>query len=193
VLGVTLSAEQIRGAQARAQTRGLSDRVEFRFQDYREVEGLFDRIVSIGMFEHVGRANYDAFFSACAERLDRDGVMLLHTHRLDAAAGPDQSLDHQIHLPGRPSALPVGDRRLGRAGGPDRHRPWKSWAGCITPRPWRLRAAFMGRRDEALALLGERFLPDVGVLSVSRTRPPSATRRSWSSRCSWRNGSRRFP
>ena len=63
VTGVTLSVEQHRHAEARAAAAGLSDRVRFRLQDYREVEGPFDRIVSVGMFEHVGKRNYAEFFA----------------------------------------------------------------------------------------------------------------------------------
>src|SRR5205085_2068484 len=79
VTGVTLSDQQIGRARARAEAQGLSDRVRFELIDYRKVQGLFDRIVSVGMFEHVGLANYDTFFDTCRGRLADDGVMLLHT------------------------------------------------------------------------------------------------------------------
>jgi cyclopropane-fatty-acyl-phospholipid synthase len=79
VVGVTLSEEQLKVARARAEDAGLSDRVEFRLQDYRAVTGQFDRIVSVGMFEHVGVPHYAAFFGAAARLLAPDGVMLLHT------------------------------------------------------------------------------------------------------------------
>lgn len=78
VTGVTLSDEQLAVARDRAETRGLCDRVEFRKQDYRDVEGTFDRIVSVGMFEHVGVPNYQAFFDTIARRLTDDGVAVLH-------------------------------------------------------------------------------------------------------------------
>ena len=156
VLGVTLSAEQIRGAQARAETRGLADRVEFRFQDYREVEGLFDRIVSIGMFEHVGRANYDAFFSACAERLDRDGVMLLHTIGSTQPPALTNPWITKYIFPG--GHLPSLSEIVASAERADLIvtdvEVWRLHY-AETLRAWR--AAFTARRDEALALLGERF------------------------------------
>jgi cyclopropane-fatty-acyl-phospholipid synthase len=79
VSGVTLSDEQLALARSRADEKGLSDRVEFRLQDYRDVAGSFDRIVSVGMFEHVGVGFYDVFFAKCAELLAHDGVMLLHS------------------------------------------------------------------------------------------------------------------
>ena len=79
VLGVTLSEEQIRIARERAEVAGVADRVRFEFIDYREVEGQFDRIVSVGMFEHVGPPQFRTFFRKCRALLAADGVMLLHT------------------------------------------------------------------------------------------------------------------
>jgi cyclopropane-fatty-acyl-phospholipid synthase len=79
VLGVTLSEEQLKVARQRAADAGVSDRVKFELIDYRELTGKFDRIVSIGMFEHVGVPQYDKFFMKCRELLASDGVMLLHT------------------------------------------------------------------------------------------------------------------
>lgn len=79
VLGITLSKEQVELARQRADERGLANRVRFELIDYRKVEGSFDRIVSIGMFEHVGVANYDTYFAKMAELLKPDGVALLHS------------------------------------------------------------------------------------------------------------------
>jgi cyclopropane-fatty-acyl-phospholipid synthase len=79
VTGVTLSEEQLRVARQRAEEKKLSKRVEFRLQDYRDVTGPFDRIISVGMFEHVGVGFYDQFFRHCAEILKDDGVMMLHS------------------------------------------------------------------------------------------------------------------
>ena len=79
VTGITLSQEQLTTAQRRAQEAGVADRVKFELIDYREVAGEFDRIVSVGMFEHVGPPFYGAFFRKCRELLTDDGVMLLHT------------------------------------------------------------------------------------------------------------------
>ncbi len=79
VLGITLSEEQLKIARERAEAEGLSERVEFRLQDYREVTGRFDRVVSIGMFEHVGVPHYRAFFRHVHDLLNEDGVALIHT------------------------------------------------------------------------------------------------------------------
>src|SRR5437764_12016720 len=79
VTGITLSDEQLALSRARADEKGLADRVEFRLQDYRDIAEHFDRIVSVGMFEHVGVGYYDAYFRKCAEVLADDGLMLLHS------------------------------------------------------------------------------------------------------------------
>jgi cyclopropane-fatty-acyl-phospholipid synthase len=79
VTGITLSQEQFRRAQNRALERGLTEETTFKLVDYRDVEGRFDRIVSVGMFEHVGVSFYDTFFGRCAELLTDDGVAVLHS------------------------------------------------------------------------------------------------------------------
>ncbi len=79
VTGLTLSREQLRVATRRAAERGLQDVVEFRLADYREHTGSYDRIVSVGMFEHVGPAHYKSFFHQMRRLLHPDGSALLHT------------------------------------------------------------------------------------------------------------------
>ena len=78
VLGVTLSTEQLEAARARAEAEGLSDRVRFELRDYREIADQFDRVVSVGMFEHVGVVHYAAFFQTVRRCLRPDGVALVH-------------------------------------------------------------------------------------------------------------------
>lgn len=79
VLGVTLSTEQHAWATKRAEAEGLSDKVKFELRDYRDVTGQFDRIVSVGMFEHVGVPHYRTYFDTVRDRLTEDGVALIHT------------------------------------------------------------------------------------------------------------------
>lgn len=79
VLGVTLSTEQLDWSRARAEAAGLADKVRFELKDYRAVTGQFDRIVSVGMFEHVGVPHYRAYFDTVRDRLTPDGVALIHT------------------------------------------------------------------------------------------------------------------
>ena len=104
VLGITLSEDQLRVARQRAEDAGVSDHVKFELIDYRVLEGEFDRIVSVGMFEHVGLEYYDEFFASCRRLLKRDGVMLLHTiGKFGISKKPDPFTDKWIfpgyHLP----------------------------------------------------------------------------------------------
>jgi cyclopropane-fatty-acyl-phospholipid synthase len=104
VLGITLSEEQLKVARRRAEEAGVADRVKFELIDYRHLDGSFDRIVSIGMFEHVGAAHYEEFYAKCRELLAPDGVMLLHTiGKLGQEGAPDPFTDKWIfpgyHLP----------------------------------------------------------------------------------------------
>lgn len=79
VVGVTLSKEQHSVAVARVREAGLEDKIDIRLQDYRHVDEQFDRIVSVGMFEHVGVPHYDEYFSHVRDKLKEDGIALIHT------------------------------------------------------------------------------------------------------------------
>lgn len=79
VIGLTLSEGQARVARERVRARGLEAQVEIRIQDYRDVPERFDRIVSVGMFEHVGAAYYDAYFAGVRDHLTPEGMALIHT------------------------------------------------------------------------------------------------------------------
>ena len=79
VVGITLSRQQLEVARQRAVKAGLSDRVRFELQDFRDVQGPFDRIVSVGMFEHVGAPHYADFFLRVRELLSPSGVAVLHS------------------------------------------------------------------------------------------------------------------
>jgi cyclopropane-fatty-acyl-phospholipid synthase len=86
VVGLTLSNPQLETARFRAAEKALDDRVHFLAQDYRQHQGKYDRVVSVGMFEHVGINHYRAFFDRVARLLADDGVAVLHT--IGRAAGP---------------------------------------------------------------------------------------------------------
>jgi cyclopropane-fatty-acyl-phospholipid synthase len=106
VLGITLSDEQLSVARARAANAGAQDRVRFALKDYRGLDGRFDRIVSVGMFEHVGPPNYRSFFQRCRSLLTPDGIMLLHTiGRADGPAPTDRWLARYIFPGGYVPAL----------------------------------------------------------------------------------------
>ncbi|SEH19588.1 cyclopropane-fatty-acyl-phospholipid synthase [Sphingopyxis sp. YR583] len=104
VLGITLSEEQLALARQRAETAGVADRVKFELIDYRDLvareAGKFDRIVSVGMFEHVGAANFETFFRAAANLMTADGVMLLHTIGRFGKPGATDAFTRKYIFPG---------------------------------------------------------------------------------------------
>jgi cyclopropane-fatty-acyl-phospholipid synthase len=100
VTGVTLSVEQHKVAEARAATAGLSGRVRFHLRDYREEPGQYDRVVSVGMFEHVGKKNYDEFFAKLGALLTADGVALLHSIGYADAPAPINPFIRKYIFPG---------------------------------------------------------------------------------------------
>ena len=156
VVGITLSTDQHALATRRAEERGLSDRVRFELKDYRGVTDRYDRIVSIGMFEHVGVQNYPAFFAKLAEVLVDDGVALLHS--IGSMAGPGTTgpwFRKYIFPGGYAPALSETLTAVERAG---------LWVTDIevlrrhyaeTLRAWDQR--FQSHRDQVATLFDERF------------------------------------
>ncbi len=117
VLGVTLSTEQLSVSKGRASAMGLSNRAQFALRDYRQIEGTFDRIVSVGMFEHVGVGYYDAFFSKIRDLLVSDGVALLHTiGRADGPSATNPWIAKYIFPGGYTPALSEVMRSIERCG-----------------------------------------------------------------------------
>ena len=156
VLGVTLSEEQLRVARQRASEAGVADKVKFELIDYRAVTGEFDRIVSVGMFEHVSAAHYGEFFGKCRELLTRDGVMLLHTIGKYGKAGkPDPFTDKWIfpgyHLPSLSQMMAASEEVRLIAADVETLRMHYAY----TLRAWL--ANCHARRDEIVALYDERF------------------------------------
>ena len=161
VTGVTLSTEQLQVSNARAAEKNLTGKnlagsAKFLLEDYRNVPGPFDRIVSVGMFEHVGVDFYETYFRRCAELLTDDGVMMLHSiGRSDPPDVTNPWIAKYIfpggYVPALSEVIPVIERvgllvcdveilRLHYA---------------ETLKAWRER--FMARRDEAVRLYDERF------------------------------------
>ncbi len=156
VTGITLSREQLTLSNARAAEQDLSSSARFLLQDYRDTTGIYDRIVSVGMFEHVGVDFYDTFFRCCADRLAEDGVIVLHS--IGRSEGPGTTnpwISKYIfpggYIPALSEVLPAVER-----------------AGLLvcdieilrlhyaeTLKAWRER--FLARRDEAVQLYDERF------------------------------------
>ncbi len=156
VTGVTLSKEQLGIAVGRARERGLGSRAEFRLQDYRAVSETFDRIVSVGMFEHVGVGYYGAFFDKAAQLLADNGVMLLHSiGRMDGPGACNPWIDKYIfpggYIPALSEVLPA----IERAGLVVTDIEILRLHYAETLRLWRER--FLARREEAKAVYDERF------------------------------------
>ena len=156
VTGVTLSERQHAVSNERAREKGIADRVRFLLQDYRHLRERFDRIVSVGMFEHVGVHHYDEYFQKARDLLTPDGVMLVHSiGRMEGPSWTSGFIRKYIfpggYIPALSEVLPA----IERAG------LWVTDVEILrihyaeTLRHWRER--FMARRDEAKALYDERF------------------------------------
>ena len=157
VTGITLSQQQLAVARVRAAEKGLGGTADFRLQDYRELSGTFDRIVSVGMFEHVGVGFYDEFFRKCRTALANDGIMLLHS--IGRSEGPNVTNPWVAkyifpggYIPALSEVLPAVER-----------------AGLLltdieilrlhyaeTLRPWRRR--FLAHREEVERIYDRRFV-----------------------------------
>jgi len=156
VTGLTLSVEQHRVAVRRAAAAGLSDRVRFYLRDYRQEFGHYDRIVSVGMFEHVGINHYRAFFARLKSLLAPDGIALLHSiGRMDGPGSTNPWIRKYIfpggYIPALSEVLPVVERS-------------KLWVTDVeilrlhyaeTLKSWRHR--FERNRDRLRAIYDERF------------------------------------
>ncbi len=157
VTGVTLSEEQFKLARGRAAERHLSDRVDFRLQDYRDLGERFDRIVSVGMFEHVGIGHFGEYFQQCHRLLADDGVMLLHS--IGRSEGPNATnpwIDKYIfpggYIPALSEVLPA----IERAGLFVTDVEILRLHYAETLRHWRER--FMARVEEARRIYDDRFV-----------------------------------
>ncbi|UVC10619.1 class I SAM-dependent methyltransferase [Rhizobium sp. TH2] len=156
VKGVTLSDEQLAIARKRAEDGGLKDDVRFDLQDYRHVEEKFDRIVSVGMFEHVGRPFYDTYFKKSAQLLKKDGVMLMHTiGRTDVPSTTNPFIEKYIFPGGYMPALSEVMPAIERSGLKITDIEILRLHYAETLKAWRKR--FMARREEAKALYDEKF------------------------------------
>ncbi len=156
VVGVTLSTEQLTLAREQAKKRGLEDRVSFELMDYRDVKGPFDRIVSVGMFEHVGIGQFDTYFGKIKELLTHGGVALVHS--IGRKGGPGQTgawIRKYIFPGGYSPALSETMQSIERVG---------LWVTDIeilrlhyakTLRIWEER--FQAHREEVAAMMDQRF------------------------------------
>ena len=160
VLGITLSEEQLKKARERAEKEGVSDKVKFELIDYRNLAardaGAFDRIVSVGMFEHVGTPQFRTFFRCCANLMTDNGVMLLHTIGRMGGPGTTDAFTRKYIFPG--GYIPALSETLAAS------EPYRLIATDVenlrlhyayTLREWYKRT--VRNRDEIIALYDERF------------------------------------
>ncbi len=156
VKGITLSDEQLGVARKRATDAGLAGDVSFELQDYRKVEAKFDRIVSVGMFEHVGIDYYDTYFKTCAALLNDNGVMLMHTiGNSDVPEFTNPWIVKYIFPGGHIPSLSDIVASVERSGLIVTDVEVLRLHYATTLRHWRDR--FMARREEAVKLYDERF------------------------------------
>lgn len=156
VTGITLSIEQHALSQTRAAADGMSDRARFHLRDYRDEVGRYDRIVSVGMFEHVGKRHYAEFFAKLHGLLAEDGVALLHSIGYSDTPAPISPFIRKYIFPG--ADLPSLSEVFAAV---ERSRLIVTDVEILrlhyaeTLRHWRER--FMARREEAARLYDERF------------------------------------
>jgi cyclopropane-fatty-acyl-phospholipid synthase len=156
VTGLTLSAEQQKVAEQRARSAGLGERVRFLIRDYREERGGYDRIVSVGMFEHVGTPHYDSFFAKLRDLLVPDGVSLIHSiGRSDGPGATNPWIKKYIFPGGYSPATSEVIPSIERAGLFLTDIEILRQHYAITLQHWRRR--FAANRERVLALYDERF------------------------------------
>jgi cyclopropane-fatty-acyl-phospholipid synthase len=156
VTGITLSTEQLQEARARAAAEGLDDRVRFELIDYRAMEGQYDRIVSVGMFEHVGVDHYRTFFRSVKKLLAPEGVALLHAiGRSDGPGSTNPWIAKYIFPGGYSPALSEVLPAIERSGMVATDIEILRLHYAETLRHWRRR--FAANRDAIAALYDERF------------------------------------
>lgn len=156
VLGITLSERQLAVAQRRAEILGVSDRVKFELRDYRSLDEKFDRIVSVGMLEHVGAPHLKPYFETVRDRLAPDGVALIHSISTISPPGGSAPFLHKYIFPGgytpalseTMAAVELADLWLLDC------EIWRVHYGK-TLAEWRRR--FMEKRDQVAAIMDERF------------------------------------
>jgi cyclopropane-fatty-acyl-phospholipid synthase len=156
VTGITLSAEQLKEARDRAMAEGLEDRVAFELMDYRSIDLRFDRIVSVGMFEHVGVGYYQTFLDTVARSLTPDGIALLHAiGRSDGPSCTNAWIDKYIFPGGYSPALSEVLPAVERSGLIVTDIEILRLHYAQTLRHWRWR--FTANRDTIASIYDERF------------------------------------
>ena len=156
VVGITLSKNQLEYAQQKAKEMNLENQVEFRHADYRQLNEKFDRVVSVGMFEHVGKKFYNKYFNKVFDFLNEDGVALIHTiGSVNPPRGPQPWITKyifpggytpslsEVSLPIEKSGLIISDIEVLRMHYAHTLKNWKE--------------RFMSKKGEVLEMFDEKF------------------------------------
>ena len=156
VVGITLSKNQLEYAQQKAREMNLENQVEFRLEDYRQLSEKFDRVVSVGMFEHVGRKFYSKYFNKVFDFLNEDGVALIHTiGSINPPRGPQPWITKyifpggytpslsEVSLPIEKSGLIISDLEVLRAHYAHTLKNWKD--------------RFMSKKEQVIEMFDEKF------------------------------------
>ncbi len=157
VLGITLSENQYKHSVEKAKANGLENQVQFRLVDYRDLNEKFDRIVSVGMFEHVGRKFYSTYFNSVSKLLNEDGVALIHTiGSVNPPRDPHPWITKYIFPGGYTPSLSEVVKPIEKSGLILSDLEVWRMHYAHTLRNWKER--FLGKREEVLGMFDEKFL-----------------------------------
>jgi cyclopropane-fatty-acyl-phospholipid synthase len=157
VLGITLSKNQLEYSNNKAKELNLENQVQFKLLDYRELDEKFDRIVSVGMFEHVGRKFYKKYFNKISKLLNKDGIALIHTiGSINSPRDPQPWITKYIFPGGYTPSLSEVTAPIEKSGLIISDLEVLRMHYSHTLRHWKER--FLNKKEEALELFDEKFL-----------------------------------
>ena len=157
VIGITLSQNQYNHSVEKAKAQGLENQVQFRLIDYRDLNEKFDRIVSVGMFEHVGRKFYSTYFNSVSKLLNDDGVALIHTiGSINPPRDPQPWITKYIFPGGYTPSLSEVVKPIEKSGLILSDLEVWRMHYSHTLRHWKER--FLGKREKVLEMFDDKFL-----------------------------------
>ena len=157
VVGITLSENQYKYSVEKAKENGLENQVQFRLIDYRDLNEKFDRIVSVGMFEHVGRKFYNTYFNTVSKLLNEDGIALIHTiGSVNPPRAPHPWITKYIFPGGYTPSLSEITKPIEKSGLILSDLEVWRMHYAHTLRNWKER--FLGKREQVLEMFDEKFL-----------------------------------
>ena len=157
VVGITLSENQYKYSVEKAKENGLENQVQFRLIDYRDLNEKFDRIVSVGMFEHVGRKFYSTYFNTVSKLLNEDGIALIHTiGSVNPPRAPHPWITKYIFPGGYTPSLSEITKPIEKSGLILSDLEVWRMHYAHTLRNWKER--FLGKREQVLEMFDEKFL-----------------------------------